>query len=94
MKKLTPEEREACRTGRKVQILLLLEKTVRMTSKEILDAMNMDGNLQNYTKRLKKNGLIKIYDESKFKPLKEVNLKFHYHSITDAGRELISDLGR
>jgi len=76
------------------QILILLEHNDRMTSKEILDNMNMNGNLQNYTRRLKKNGLITIYDQSKFKPINEANLKFHYHSITDLGRELISDLGR
>jgi len=94
MKKMTPEEEKACQTGRKVQILILLEKTVRMTSTEILEAMNMEGNLQNYTKRLKKNGLITIYDQSKFMKASEANYKYHYHSITDLGRELIADLGR
>ena len=94
MEKMTPEERESCRKGRKVQILLLLEHTVRMTSKELIEAMSMGGNLQGYTKRLKKNGLITIYDESKFKRKEERNYKYHYHSITDLGRELIADLGR
>ena len=93
--KLTPLERESCRKGRKVQILLLLEKTVRMTSTQLYDAMHLaSANLTKYTHRLRDNGLITIYDESKFKRVEDRNYRFHYHSITDAGRELISNLGR
>ena len=95
MGKMTPEERESCRKGRKVQILLLLEKTVRMTSTELYTTMGLlSPNLTIYTHRLRNNGLITIYDESKFKKASEANYKFHYHSITDLGRELIADLGR
>ena len=95
MEKLATTERESCRKGRKVQILLLLEKTKRMTSKELTAAMGMVGsNLTLYTNRLKKNGLIDIYDGSKFQRPEDVNYKYHYHSITDAGLELISDLGK
>ena len=89
------EELKRCKAGRKVQILIALEKTVRMTSSELQECMGLHGtNLTLYTKRLKKNGLIRIYDESDFKPVEEANFKFHYHSLTDLGRELISDLGK
>ncbi len=88
------EELECCQKGRKVQILILLEKEIRLKSGELYNLMNLKSpNLAIYTKRLEKNHLIEIYDESKFKRLEEVNFKFHYHSITDLGRKLISELG-
>jgi len=95
MKKLTPEERESCRKGRKAQILIALEHEVRLKSGQLSEvACVSNQNLTKYTHRLRDNGLITIYDESKFKRKEEVNYKFHYHSITDLGRELIADLGR
>lgn len=95
MKKLTPEERESCRKGRKAGILIDLEHEVRLTSAQLAEKTCISNqNLTKYTKRLRDNGLITIYDESKFKRKEERNYKFHYHSITDLGRELIADLGR
>ena len=87
-------ELERCKAGRKLQILLALEKNIRMTSNELREAMGIAGNLPQYTTSLKNNGLIRKYDESDFKPVEEANFKCHYHSITDLGRELIKDLGK
>lgn len=97
MVELTDGERESCRKGRKVQILILLEHQTRMTSSELRDALGFpkeSSNLTAYTKRLEENELIESYDESKFKDPSEANYKYKYHSITDAGRELIADLGK
>ena len=64
---LTPEERKACRTGRKVQILILLEKNQRLTSTELNELCGFkksSPNLASYTKRLRGNGLIDIYNNA------------------------------
>jgi len=97
MIELDEKEKESCRKGRKVQILILLEKNERMTFGEIKEAIGypeISTNLGFSTKRLEANGLIETYDESRFKDPAEVNLRFKYASITEAGRELIADLGR
>lgn len=89
------EELERCKKGRKVQVLLLLEKNVRLTSSELYQLMNMKSpNLTQYTYRLEKAGLIEIYDGSKFKDPAEVNYKYKYHSLTEAGRNLLDGLGK
>jgi DNA-binding MarR family transcriptional regulator len=86
-------ELDKCKKGRRVQILILLEKNDRLKSKEISEMTGINHtNLSSYTKRLEDNGLITIYDESKFKKPEEANYKFLYHSITDAGRLLIANL--
>jgi DNA-binding MarR family transcriptional regulator len=92
---LTEKEKASCRKGRKVQILILLDRTDRMTWSELRDAMGLkknDFNLVTYTNRLINNGLIEKYDGSRFLPAEEVNYKYTYFSILDAGRELIADL--
>ena len=96
-KKMTDEERELemkkCKKGRKVQILILLEKNTRLTSGELCDQSKIrSSNLASYTRRLEENGLIRIFDESDFKDPKESNYKYKYHAITEEGRILIADL--
>ncbi len=98
-KELTPdeikEELEKCKKGRKVQILILLEKITRLTSGELCELSKIrNSNLASYTRRLEKNGLIEIYDQSRFKDPAECNYKYLYHSITDAGKQLIADLDK
>ena len=89
------EELRRCKTGRKVQVLLLLENNERMTTTEISEATNLfHNNISPVTKRLKKNELIEVYDGSRFMKPEEVNFTFKYHSLTDFGRELIGDLGQ
>ncbi len=91
------EELEKCQGGRKVQVLVLLEKNHRMTSNELKEAMGLSiigSNLTSYTKRLRDNFLIEIYNGSKFQRPEDVNYKFRYHSLTDFGLELIRDLGK
>jgi len=89
-------ELESCMKGRKVQILLILEKEIRLTAQELANAMKiLDTNLAVLTNRLKRNLLIDKYDESDFKSGDDpINLKPIYHSITDLGRQLITDLGK
>lgn len=89
------EELEKCRHGRKLQVLLILEKNARLTSGDLMEKMNIvSPNLGDYTKRLEKNLLIEIYDGTRFMDPALVNYKYRYHSITDIGRELIADLGK
>lgn len=88
------EELECCLKGRKVQILILLDNQDRLTSSEITELTKINGpNLALYTNRLKKNFLIEKYGEEKFKDPAKANYKYHYHSNTDIGKELIADLG-
>jgi hypothetical protein len=88
-------ELESCRTGRKVQALIILEHNDRVTSNGLKDLMGiMNPNLSVYTKRLERNFLIEIYDETRFKKPAEANFKPRYHSILPLGRELIADLGK
>ncbi len=88
-------ELESCQTGRKVQALIILENNHRVTSKELKELMGiLNPNLSVYTKRLERNFLIEIYDETRFKDPAEANFKPRYHSILPLGRELIADLGK
>lgn len=88
-------ELESCQTGRKVQALIILEHNDRVTSNELKDLMGIvNPNLSVYTKRLERNFLIEIYDETRFKKPEEANYKPRYHSILPIGQELIADLGK
>lgn len=81
--------------GRKIQILILLDKQDRLTALEITNLTGIDQhNLSLYTLRMERNFLIEIYDGSKFMDPSKVNYRFRYHSNTDVGRELIADLGK
>ena len=85
----------SCLVGRKIQCLIILEHNDRVTSTELKDLMGiMNPNLSVYTKRLERDKLIEIYDETWFKKPEEANFKPRYHSLTDLGRALIADLGR
>lgn len=95
MTKEEKEELEKCKKGRKVQVLILLDKNDKLTASEICELAGIDRtNLTTVTKRLHSNGLIDIYNESRFKDPSEANYKYKYHSLTEKGRELIADLGR
>ncbi len=88
-------ELESCQRGRKVQALIILEHNDRVTSNELKNLMGiLNPNLSVYTKRLERNCLIEIYDETRFKKPEEANFKPRYHSILPLGRELIADLGK
>ena len=88
-------ELEKSLTGRKVQILVFLEKVQRMNSFELSSAMGLksSSNLSVHANRLRDNLLIRKYDGSEFMSGETLDMRVHYHSITAYGSELIADLG-